>query len=113
MFPTKTLLSQAVRVTLFTRANCGLCDTAKHTVTQLNQRKPFDYRELDIMKAENKPWRDVYDFDVPVLHIQPSRAAEKTDSDLELSLSEPKKLFHRFTEQEVEKVVDQVDNETR
>lgn len=95
MFPTTALL--AARVTLFTRAGCGLCDTAKHTVVQLNKRRPFDYHELDIMTPENKPWRDVYDFDVPVLHVQPN------------PLSDPKKLFHRFTEQEVEKLVDEAE----
>lgn len=104
MLPTRALLSQAVRVTLFTRANCGLCDTAKNTVAQLNKRKPFDYHELDIMVPGNKAWKDIYEFDVPVLHIQSVRT---TGTDL----SEPKKLFHRFTEQEVENLVDEAEKE--
>ncbi|EAW07696.1 glutaredoxin family protein [Aspergillus clavatus NRRL 1] len=99
MLFTKALLSPA-RVTLFTRANCGLCDTAKQAVTQLHKRRPFDYSELDIMVSENKPWRDVYEFDVPVLHVQ---------SVVKDQLSDPKKLFHRFTEQEVEKLVDEAE----
>lgn len=100
MFSTRALLS-AAQVTLFTRAGCGLCDTAKHTVVQLNKRKPFAYSELDIMTPANKPWRDVYDFDVPVLHVQSRRG--------ESELSDPKKLFHRFTEQEVETLVDEAE----
>ncbi|RJE23839.1 glutaredoxin domain-containing protein [Aspergillus sclerotialis] len=103
MFPTQPLLT-AARVTLFTRVGCGLCDTAKHTVTQLNKRKPFDYSELDIMIPENKPWKDVYEFDVPVLHVQSTiKQSGKTE------LSDPKKLFHRFTEQEVENLVDEAE----
>jgi glutaredoxin len=96
MFPTSRLL-QAARVTLFTRAGCGLCDTAKHTVTQLHKRRPFDYSEVDIMVSGNKEWKDVYEFDVPVLHVQSTTSG---------SLSDPKKLFHRWTEQEVETLVD-------
>ncbi|KAL4924431.1 glutaredoxin family protein [Aspergillus undulatus] len=94
MFPTAHLL-QAARVTLFTRAGCGLCDTAKNTVTQLHKRRPFDYSEVDIMVPGNKEWKDVYEFDVPVLHVQSAIGA----------LSDPKKLFHRWTEQEVETLV--------
>ncbi|KAL2818311.1 hypothetical protein BJX63DRAFT_70508 [Aspergillus granulosus] len=97
MFPTPRLL-HAARVTLFTRAGCGLCDTAKNTVAQLQKRRRFDYSEVDIMVPGNKEWRDVYEFDVPVLHVQ---SAKKTGD-----LSDPKKLFHRFTEKEVETLVD-------
>ncbi|KAL2871958.1 glutaredoxin family protein [Aspergillus lucknowensis] len=97
MLPTARLL-QTARVTFFTRAGCGLCDTAKHNVTQLRKRRPFDYSEVDIMAPGNKEWRDVYEFDVPVLHVQHANKAGK--------LSDPKKLFHRFTEQEVETLVD-------
>lgn len=100
MFPTRALLS-AARVTLFTRAGCGLCDAAKHTVVQLHKRRSFDYSELDIMAPGNKQWRDVYDFDVPVLHVQCSKGQSE--------LSDPKKLFHRFTEQEVEELVDEAE----
>jgi hypothetical protein len=50
------------------------------------------------MATGNKMWKDVYEFDTPVLHVQRADAAE------------PKKLFHRFSEQEVEKLVDEVGN---
>ncbi|KAI9924877.1 hypothetical protein ASPWEDRAFT_40556 [Aspergillus wentii DTO 134E9] len=107
MFPTRALFSQAVRVTLFTRAGCGLCDTAKHAVTQVHKRKPFDYSELDIMVPDNKPWRDVYEFDVPVLHVQSIQDQAKQ------ALSDPKKLFHRWTEQEVENLVDEAEKQQK
>lgn len=57
------------------------------------------------MTPANKAWRDVYDFDVPVLHVQAVR-----DQAGDAGLSDPKKLFHRFTEQEVEKLVYEVEN---
>ncbi|KAL4866459.1 hypothetical protein BDV12DRAFT_199173 [Aspergillus spectabilis] len=100
MFPTARLL--AARVTLFTRVGCGLCDTAKHTVTQLHKRRPFDYSEVDIMVPGNKEWKDVYEFDVPVLHVQSTTTG---------ALFDPKKLFHRFTEQEVETLVDSAEKQ--
>ncbi|PGH21535.1 hypothetical protein AJ80_03203 [Polytolypa hystricis UAMH7299] len=107
MHPTR-ILAQNIRLTLFTRVNCGLCDTAKHTVTQLQKRKPFLYAEKDIMLPENKPWKDVYEFDVPVLHVQ--RIVDD-NNDKESLLSDPKKLFHRFTEEEVEKTIEEVKGE--
>ncbi|KKK17057.1 hypothetical protein P175DRAFT_0491082 [Aspergillus ochraceoroseus IBT 24754] len=97
MLPTARLF-QAARVTLFTRAGCGLCDTAKYNVTQVRKRRPFNYAEVDIMVPNNKEWKDVYEFDVPVLHVQFAKNAAG-------ELSDPKKLFHRFTEQEVESLV--------
>lgn len=93
------------RLTLFTRAGCGLCDTAKHTVTQLQKRRPFEYVEKDIMDAKNKQWKDVYEFDVPVLHAQ----SVKNGLPKEAELSDARKLFHRWTEQEVEKLVDEAE----
>lgn len=104
MFPTRALFSQA-RLTLFTRAGCGLCDTAKHIVTQLNKRRPFDYVEKDIMEARNKQWKDVYEYDVPVLHIQ----SVKNGLPREADVSDKRKLFHRWTEQEVEQLVDEAE----
>ena len=69
MRPT-TWLFQTVRVTLFTRPNCGLCDSAKTVLAGLRERRPFSYREVDIGKAEAKGWRDLYDFDVPVVSFR-------------------------------------------
>ncbi|KAJ5246755.1 hypothetical protein N7468_001738 [Penicillium chermesinum] len=104
MLPTRALWGQA-RLTLFTRAGCGLCDTAKHTVVQLQKRRPFEYVEVDIMEPEKKAWKDVYDYDVPVLHIQ----SVNDGLPKEAELSDSRKLFHRWTEQDVEKMVDEAE----
>lgn len=100
MFPTSTLFGPA-RLTLFTRAGCGLCDTAKLAVFQVAKRRPFEYVEKDIMQSGNQQWKDVYEFDVPVLHAQSVEQGPK-----EADLSDARKLFHRWTEQEVEQLVD-------
>ena len=98
---TRALLNaQPARLTLFTRAQCGLCDTAKLTLSKLQQQRTFRYTEVDIMVPENKKWKDVYEFDVPVLHVQPATSDEESGL---------RKLFHRFSESEVEKVVDEVE----
>jgi glutaredoxin len=89
-------------LTLFTRAGCGLCDTAKNTVLQLQKRRSFEYVEADIMDPGNKSWKDVYEFDVPVLHVQ----SVHNELPKEATLSDARKLFHRWTEQELERWVD-------
>ncbi|OAP60834.1 hypothetical protein AYL99_05836 [Fonsecaea erecta] len=102
MRPSRALLlplrrQSGIQLTLFTRANCGLCDVAKarigefmansksnstkdisnNTTTatdkqqqqQLDTRRIIHYAEIDIMDPAQAKWRDVYEFDVPVLHV--------------------------------------------
>lgn len=54
------------------------------------------------MDAGNKQWKDVYEFDVPVLHVQ----SVNNGSPKAAGLSDARKLFHRWTEQEVEQEVE-------
>ena len=100
-------LAQNLRLTLFTRANCGLCDTAKRNVHQVQARKPFKYTEVDIMEPEHKAWRDVYEFDVPVLHLQ--KILSPSERYPEILAEATTKLFHRFSEEEVEDAMDKAD----
>lgn len=66
MFATRRLL-QACRITLFSRDNCGLCTQAKGVLSEVWDKRPFVFREVDLAKAESKPWKDLYDFDIPVV----------------------------------------------
>lgn len=100
MRPTR-FLSQNLRVTLFTRVNCSLCDVVKHTLDKVQKRRPFDYSEIDVMK--NKEWTRAYQYEVPVLHIQKPLS---TNPEV---LSEAKKIFHRCTEEQLENVMDEVE----
>jgi len=67
MFPSVRLLQHACRITLFTRANCQLCVNAKQTLSNVWDVRPFEYEELDVMTPEGKIWRDLYEFDTPVV----------------------------------------------
>jgi glutaredoxin len=68
MFATRRLLF-STRITFFTRETCGLCSQAKHVLSDVWDKRPFDYTEVnvDLPKPESKQWRDIYDFDVPVV----------------------------------------------
>lgn len=55
------------RITLFTRVNCSLCDTAKAVVGSVREKKPFIYQEIDVMEAGQEQWKAVYEFDTPVV----------------------------------------------
>lgn len=54
-------------VTLYTRAGCCLCDTAKAVVADARKRADFDYEEFDI-DADPELLR-VYNDEVPVVAI--------------------------------------------
>ncbi|KAL1864368.1 hypothetical protein VTK73DRAFT_5957 [Phialemonium thermophilum] len=91
-------LLQSCRITLFTRENCGLCTQAKSVLSQVRTAHPFEFREVDIVKPEAKGWRDLYDFDVPVIHISRASAPEEDPR----QASKAVKLMHRFKPEDVE-----------
>ena len=66
MFATRPLF-HAVRITLFHRDNCGLCHQAKGVLSNVWDKRHFDYTEVDLTKSEQ--WRNLYDFDIPVVRI--------------------------------------------
>ncbi|KAI1616933.1 glutaredoxin-like protein [Exophiala viscosa] len=101
-----TLRAASARLTLFTRPNCGLCDTAKLRLIEVQKRRTVDYSEIDIDAAGQGQWKSVYDYDVPVLHIDKSTQPQSNGSIT--SLDAAKKLMHRFTVEEVEAAVDEV-----
>ena len=55
-------------VTLFTRRNCSLCDTAKSVVQNLRSKKCFEFQQLDVMASDQRQWL-LYEFDVPVVSL--------------------------------------------
>ncbi|KAI1435075.1 hypothetical protein GGR50DRAFT_694574 [Xylaria sp. CBS 124048] len=99
-------LFQACRITLFTRENCGLCSDARSVLSNVWDTRPFQFKEIDIVKSESgPPWRDLYDFDVPVIHISKSSAPEEQAQ----KVSEAVKLMHRFTAEQVQAKMDEVE----
>lgn len=68
MFATRRLL-QSCRITFFTRETCGLCKQAKGVLSDVWDKRPFAYTEVnvDAPQPESKAWRALYDYDVPVV----------------------------------------------
>ncbi|KAH7326542.1 glutaredoxin domain-containing protein [Stachybotrys elegans] len=106
MFPTRSLL-HACRITLFSRSNCGLCTQAKGVLSDVWDKRPFDFKEIDLAEPASKSWKDLYDFDIPVIHISKTDAAEEDVS----VAGKAVKLMHRFTPEQVEAKMDQVSKE--
>jgi hypothetical protein len=55
------------RITFFTRSPCGLCDTAKAVVQNVNKTRPLQYQEINVMEPGQERWKEVYEFDTPVV----------------------------------------------
>jgi hypothetical protein len=66
MFVTRRLL-HACRITLFSRDDCGLCTQAKGVLSDVWDKRPFHYTEVNLAKPEFKHWKNLYDFDIPVV----------------------------------------------
>ncbi len=78
MFATRPLF-HACRVTVFSRDNCGLCTQAKSVLTDVWDKRPFAYKEVNLAKPESEAWRNLYDFDIPVVRtsLGSARAGDK------------------------------------
>lgn len=95
MRPTVRLLQHACRITLFTRANCQLCVNAKQVLSNVWDQRHFEYKELDVMTPEGKSWRDLYEFDTPVV----SNPSGQTSTYILMKcrfMSAPQKCMRRF-----------------
>ena len=69
MRPTLYLFQHTARITLFTRANCSLCEDARNVLGTLDKKRSFEYNEVDVMSSEKKNWKDLYEFDTPVVCV--------------------------------------------
>lgn len=67
MRTTLIYLQKQLHLTLFTRANCSLCENAKIAVQ--STKREFGYGEVDILHRDNEGWKNVYEFDVPVVCV--------------------------------------------
>ncbi|MCJ1402574.1 hypothetical protein MMC11_005794 [Xylographa trunciseda] len=100
-----SLQQHSARLTLFTRANCSLCLSAKAVLKNLEKRRSFEYNEVDVMAEGQNEWKDMYEFDVPVVHVQ---RVFHTYSKPDI-VTEARKLMHRFKEEEVEVLIDEAE----
>ncbi|KAK5987296.1 Glutaredoxin-like protein [Cladobotryum mycophilum] len=104
MFATRRLLLSC-RITLFSRDNCGLCTQAKDVLSNVWDKRPFLYKEVNLALPESKEWKNLYDFDIPVIHISKAEAGEEEIGKVGKAI----KLMHRFTSEQVEAKMDQVE----
>ncbi|CAG9939234.1 unnamed protein product [Clonostachys rosea f. rosea IK726] len=120
MFATRRLL-QSCRITLFTRPSCGMCDQAKESLSKVWDARPFAYVEENI-DIKGSKWRDLYDFDVPVksnlargewfqLKISQIHISKSTSPSEDVTTaSKAVKLMHRFTPEQVQAKMDEVES---
>lgn len=94
---------QDILVTLFSRRGCSLCDKVKPIVKQEHKVMRFQSDEVDIMEPKHKPWRDFYEYDVPVLHIQ--KYVLSGNKPNQKVLSEATKLWHTWTAEELQQAI--------
>ncbi|EME87294.1 uncharacterized protein MYCFIDRAFT_28674 [Pseudocercospora fijiensis CIRAD86] len=106
MQATRALFQHSLRLTLFTHDHCSLCHSVKSVMSRVWDRRQFDYREIDILAPENGRWKKVYEMDIPVVHIDRT-ATLRTQHDE--TTASARKLKHRFTEEQLEKVMDEVE----
>lgn len=67
MLPTLALRNFACRITLFTRSNCKLCSDAKEVLSNVWDKRPFEYDEINVMEHSDQKWKNMYEFDTPVV----------------------------------------------
>ena len=67
MRPTSRLMQHGARITLFTRVNCSLCGNAKSVLSNLEKKRSFEYNQIDVMASDQMHWKDLYEFDTPVV----------------------------------------------
>jgi glutaredoxin len=108
MQPSPQLLQHSARLTLFSRSNCSLCEVAKATLSKLRERRPFDYQEVDISAKGQEQWKKLYQYDIPVLHVERITHPYAKPN----VVSEAKKLMHRFSEKQVESLMDEAKGRT-
>ena len=105
MRPSHRLSMYSARLTLFTRSNCSLCDVAKSKIAEFQKKRTVEYNEVDVMAAGQKQWKQLYQYETPVLHIE---RVFHTYSKPNI-VTEAKKLWHRFSVEDIEKLVDEAE----
>ncbi|RMD40535.1 hypothetical protein DV735_g4581, partial [Chaetothyriales sp. CBS 134920] len=105
MRATLVLRNYAAKLTLFTGKNCSLCDVAKGQLAQVRKRRAVEYSEVDITADGNQRYRELYKYDIPVLHIDRAVSTKPQAS----TPSQPKVLMHRFKAEDVEKLIDETE----
>lgn len=57
------------RVRLFTRPGCTLCAPVKYLIHRVRHLYSFQYEEIDISEPQHSEWLKLYDYHIPVVHL--------------------------------------------
>jgi glutaredoxin len=95
----------SARLTLFTRSNCSLCEVAKSNIAEFQKKRTVEYNEVDVMAVGQKQWKRLYQYETPVLHVERVFHAYSKPN----VVTEAKKLWHRFSVEDIEKLVDEAE----
>jgi glutaredoxin len=71
-----------VRLTLYSKPGCHLCDEMKHVIDRVNARERFTLEIVDI--STNQQLTDLYGVEIPVLLIDGKKAAKYRVTEREL-----------------------------
>jgi len=105
MRPSCALSMYSAKLTLFTRTPCSLCDVVKPKIAEVVKKRTVDYNEIDVMAPGQEEWKKLYKYETPVLHIE---RVFHTYSKPNI-VSDVKKLWHRFSVEDIEKLVDEAE----
>ncbi|KAH0607321.1 uncharacterized protein H6S33_003309 [Morchella sextelata] len=97
----KVLPRLPIHITFFSRSSCALCTNARQNLADAWKLRPFEFAEIDVMEPGQQKWKDVYEFDVPVIHVSKTGKGGVVEE-------VKKKLMHRFTPEEIVKAWDEV-----
>ncbi|KAK7038216.1 terpenoid synthase, partial [Favolaschia claudopus] len=64
------------RLTLFSGANCPLCDVAKSELNRLRLTRQFQLETIDIHAPGNSAWKKKYVYWIPALHLDGQEIAK-------------------------------------
>ncbi|KJY00036.1 glutaredoxin domain containing protein [Zymoseptoria brevis] len=106
MRPSTKMLQHSLRLTLFTHDTCSLCVDAQAVMSKVWDRRRFEYTEVNIKAPDQTKWRHLYEFDIPVVHIDRTATLASTHGQTTAAAA---KLKHRFNEAELEKAMDEVE----
>ena len=59
-----------IKIKLFTKEGCTLCDKVKDTLSSIRTDYPHSLYAVDITDEDKQVWFDKYKYDIPVLHME-------------------------------------------
>ena len=93
---------KAVSLTVFTSPTCTLCEPTKFVCRKVGNdankkygRLVVDYSEVDITSSDNIKWKELYEYKIPVVHINSTKFWSASINENKLS---EKKLKHTLEE---------------